>query len=493
MPIVSTGQITIIDQNDARNITAVISTNNGLQQVYTKDESTILYTPSWFTSNNVLTPQISISGLTTAESWARLTNKKFTASPGGTEFLTASTSTSFVDNSDAVVSTPFTVVHGTNGTSTASTLTIAGNLKSSVGTFTVYFEADFTDSATTLTTRIVTQITLGTVKTGTNAVFITLRGQTAFEEATGQTKNVIAIAADLVRSSGIDTTNLNYKWYENNAADYITGAAYQAGGANAGKFGLKTTTGISPTGISSDLNQNIPGTAAGNSFNTLVISETAVTDLEVFKVEITDADSKTYTAYFTVYDISDPYDVKIISSTGDKMVNGQGNAVLTPDVYNGSTKVTTLTGYEFTWYLYDKLGNRSGFIDVNKSGTIGNGTGATITAHTTGTTAAFTYNGTANTFVAGELIKCVTPAGVSSIYEVIASTTNVVTIRTPSTNTWLSFSMYTAPATNQFLNGKIYTVTAGGTKSSTGASPTITVYANDIDVKGNIVVEANRP
>lgn len=496
MPIVSTGQITIIDQNDARSITAAISSNNGVQQVYTKDESIILYTPSWSTSANTLTPQISVGGLTTAQSWARLQNKKFTLTPGGTALTTASTSTSFVNNSDVAVSTPFTITHAADGSTTASTMAIGANLKDSVGIFTVYFEADYVDAATGLSTRIVAQISLNTVKTGTNAVFITLRGQTAFEEATGQTKNVIAIAADLVRSGGIDTTNLSYKWYENNAADYINGAAYQAGGANQGKFGLKTTTGVAPTGITSDLNQNIPTTAAGNAFNTLVISETAVTDLEVFKVEITDGDSKTYTAYFTVYDVSDPYDVKVISSTGDKMVNGQGNATLTPRVYNGSAEVTTLTGYNFTWYIYDKNGNRSGFIDVNKTGTIGNGTGANITAHTIGTSATITYDGTANTFAAGDLIKCVTAAGDAYIYEVFSSSGNVITIRTPVTNAWLTFSMYAAPTTNQFVNGKIYTVTASGTKSSTGSSVAnsqIIVYALDIDVKGNIIVEANRP
>lgn len=493
MPIVSTGQITIIDQNDARNITAAISTNQGLQQVYTKDESTVTYTPSWFTSANTLTPQISVSGLTTAEGWARLTNKKFTTTPGGTAITSATTSTSFVNNSDSAVSTPFTVTHGTDGTSTASTLAIGANLKDSVGTFTLYFEADYTDSTTTLTTKIIAQITLNTVKTGTNAVFITLRGRTAFEEATGQTKNVIAIAADLVRSSGIDTTGLSYKWYENNAADYINGSAYQAGGANQNQFGLKTTTGVSPAGAISDLNQNIPTTAAGNSFNTLVISETAVTDLDVFKVEITDGDSKTYTAYFTVYDISDPYDVTILSSTGDKMVNGQGNATLTPEVYYGASKVADLTGYTFTWYLYDRNGTRSGFIDVNRTGTIGNGTGANITANTTGASATITYDGTANTFTAGQLIKCVTPAGVPFIYEVASNTTNTITIRTPSTNTWLSFSSYPAPTTtSQFVNGKIYTVTTNGTKSTSGAASTI-VYAQDIDVKGRIVVDADRP
>ena len=48
--LVSTGQITIVDTNDARTITAVLVANGATQQVYTKDESLITYIPSWFTT-----------------------------------------------------------------------------------------------------------------------------------------------------------------------------------------------------------------------------------------------------------------------------------------------------------------------------------------------------------------------------------------------------------------------------------------------------------
>lgn len=494
MPIVSTGQITIVDTNDARTITAALTASSGTQQVYTKDESTISYTPSWFTTPLTLTPQIAVAGMTSAQAWAALTNKTFALTAGGTALTTASTSSSFVNNSDVAVNTPFTVTHAANGASTASTFAIGANLKDSVGNFTVFFDADFTDPVTSLVTHIVCQITLNTVKTGTNAVFITLRGATSIEEATGSTKNNIAVAADLVRSSGIDTSGLTYKWYENFGATQITTSL----SGYATKYGLKTTaTGTAPTGSAGELNTNIPLAGAGNAFNTLVINESAVADIGVYKVEITDSDSKTYTQFFTIYDISDPYDTQIISSTGDKLQNGQGSTVLTPRVFYGSTEVSPLTGWSFTYYHFDKNGKRGGFVDTSKISTAG---GATISANTTGASAQFTYGGTSYAFTAGMLIKCVKPNGDAFYYEVASAGTNTVTIRTPSTNTWLNFTDFPAPsASTDFVNGKLYGCTGAGTDATNGTRTVsttpwqITVTGDEVDVKTRILVEANRP
>jgi hypothetical protein len=371
---------------------------------------------------------------------------------------------------------------------------VTGNLKDSVANFSVFFDADFTDPTTGLVTHITSQITLSTVKTGTNAVFITIRGQTNIEEATGATKNNIAVAADLVRSSGVDTTGLTYKWFEAGGSTQITTSLSGYGA----KYGLKTTSsGTSPTGAAGELNVNVPLAGAGNAFNTLVINETAVIDIGIYKVEITDSDSKTYAQYFTIYDISDPYDCQIQSSTGDKLQNGQGSTTLTPRVYNGSSEVTDLTGWSFTYYLYDKNGKRAGFVDTSKISTAG---GAPITANTTGSSAQFTYSGTNYAFTAGMLIKCVKPSGDASYFEVASAGANTVTIRAPSTTTWLSFTDFPAPsASTDFVGGKLFGCTGTGTLASNGLRTVtttpwqITVTGDEIDVKGRILVEATRP
>lgn len=489
MPIVTTGQLTIVDTNDARSITAALVANGGTQQVYTKDESIISYTPSWVSTPLIITPQISVGGMTSAQAWAALTNKTFSLTAGGAALTTASTSTSFVNNSDTVVGTPFTVTHAANGSGTASTFQINANLKESVGNFTLFFDADFVDPTTGLSTHITCQITLNTVKTGTNAVFITLRGTTAFEEATGSTKNVIAVAADLVRSSGVDTTGLTYKWYEAGGGTQITTSL----SGYATKYGLKSnTTTSAPTGSNSDLGVGLPASGAGNSNNTLVIAETAVSDIGIYKVEITDSESKTYSAFFTVYDVSDPYECQILSTSGDKLQNGQGSTTLTPLVYYGAAQVSDLTGWTFTWYFYDRNGKRGAFVNTAKIAAAG---GGTITANTTGASASFSSTAiTAGMFVAGEIIKCVKPDGSAFFYEAGAtSVAGSVTIRTPATNTWLSFTDFPAPsASTDFVGGKIFGCTTNGTRSTSG-NASVVLSGDDVDVKSRILVEANRP
>ncbi len=93
----------------------------------------------------------------------------------------------------------------------------------------------------------------------------------------------------------------------------------------------------------------MPDAAGLTTRNTIVIKETAVNDIGVFKVEVIDNDAKSYVEYFTIYDVSDPYDIRITSSSGDKLQNGVGSSVLTPVVYNGSLLVSPLTGWYFNW------------------------------------------------------------------------------------------------------------------------------------------------
>lgn len=486
--LVSTGQITIVDTNDARPITAYLTSNPGTQQVFSKDESTVSFTPSWMTANGStgiqITPKVYVGAVGgSSEVTNSLTNRKFCLTVGGTALAAGTTSSDFVNDSNAAVANPFTVLTDANNTY----LRIKGNLKDTVASYPVHFEADYTDPATGLVSHIVCSITLNTVKTGTNAVYINTRGSKSIEQSTGSVKNLIAISADLVRSSGIDTSNLSYKWYVNNAGTQVSTALSGYGT----KYGLKTVVApTAPTAISSDLNTNIPAAGAGNAHNTLVISEAAVVDQDVIRVDITDGDAKTYSEYFTVYDVSDPYELKLVSSSGDKLQNGAGSTNISPVVYYGATQVSSLTGWTFDWYFYDKNGKRAAFIDTTKISTAG---GANITANGTGTSATFTYSGTSYAFAAGDIVKCVKPNGDAFYFEVASSTTNVVTMRTPTTNTWLSLTNFPAPsATTDFVGGQLFGCVGGG-KRTTAGNASITVTGDEIDVKGNIAAEANRP
>jgi hypothetical protein len=475
--LVSTGQITIIDTNDARPITAYLTSNPGTQQVYSKDNDTVSFTPSWMTANGntgiQITAKVYVGGVGGAsDETANLSNRKFCLTAGGAAIVNysvgppvvnATTSTSFVNDAGTVVTTPFTVTHDSAG----SNIKIKGNLLDSVASCVLFFEGDYTDPATSLVSHVIVQITLNTVKTGTNAIYILTRGNNTIE---GQVagKEVTAIGADLVRSSGVDTSNLSYKWYASGGATQISTSL----SGYATKYGLKTTAaGTSPAALGSELGVNIPAVGAGNVYNTLVISEDAVTDIGIYRCDITDsADAKTYSSFFTVYDISDPYDLRLYSNSGDKLQNGNGSTTITPSVYYGAKLVANLTGWSFTWVFYDKDGKRAAFVDTAKISTTG---GASISAaNGTGASATIPYGGTSYAFVAGDIVKAVKSNGIAFYYEVASSTTNVVTIRTPVTNTWLNFTNYPAPsAASDFTGGALYGCTTGGTRTTSGAAP----------------------
>lgn len=489
MPIVSTGQITIVDNNDAKPITAYITANPGTQQVFSKDESTVSWLPNWEAAN-------SGAGLI-------LTAKAFVGAVGAAQDITGALtgvrwstnlSTALTGTNTSIAATPtmaaifgtgtFTMVANSGG----STLTIDSNMLETVPQAVIYFEGDYTDPATGLVSRVVAQITLNLVRTGTNAVYVQTKGMTAIEASTGTTKNVAVVAADLVRASGVDTTGVTYRFYENNGAtQIITGAPYST------KYGLKLTGATSsPVATASDIGLNLPASGAWSANNTLVIHENAVTDMGVYRVEARDADNTIFQTYFTIYDVSDPYEVRIDSSTGDKLQNGVGSTNLTPDVWYGGARVPSLTGWTFTWTFYNRDGKRGAFIDTTRTAVAA---GRGITANTTGASAVFTYDGDDITFAAGNIIKCVTLGGAERFYEVATATGNTVTIRTPATNTWLNLTDYPAPAVaNDFLNGKLFVCTgASGGQVTTSGGAALVLTGHEVDGKARIVVDANRP
>lgn len=480
--LVSTGQITLVDNNDARPITAYLTASPGPQQVYSKDESTIAWLPDWTTANSSVGLKIAAKvfvGSTNSaqEVTGQLLNRRFsfdlsTAITGTAAAVSGSTPMNANFNTGT-----FTVVHD----ATQSLFTIKANLKDTVAQLVVYFEGDYQDPITGLVSRVVAQITLGLVKTGTNAVYILTRGSTSIEQATGGTKNCIAISADLMRAAGVDTSGVTYQWYKD-TAQIVNSAPFTT------QFGLKTVANPSiPAGANSDIGVNLPAAAAWSSFNTLVIHETGVTDMAIFRVIAKDADGTQYQSYFTVYDISDPYNVKVISSAGDKFQNGVGSTNLTPEVYYGPNKITDLTGWSFTWTLRDRNGNRAGFIDTTRTAVAD---GRNITANTT---TSFTYDGAAITMAAGDLIKCVKPDGTARFFEIASSSSNVATIKTTGfTMSGIDFVAYPQPTASEFLNGKFFVCTAAGQRT-TSAATSVTVTGQEIDVKGTVVVEANRP
>ena len=465
--LVSTGQITIVDNNDARPITAFITASQGTQQIFTKDESFVSSTPNWAATPNVLTARVFVGGTTSAiDVTNQVTNRKW--------------------SNDLNTSI-----------GTGTTLTVNTNMDPAVAPQRVfYFEADYTDPVTGLVSRIIAQITLSVVRTGTNAVYLLPRGSNAILQADGSTKNVAVVAIDVIRAAGVDTTGITYRFYEQNGSVQITSAMNT-------RYGLRTTSpSAAPAGTASDIGVNLPGAGAWSAHNTLVIHESAVADMAVLRAEARDADGTIYQCYFTVYDVSDPYDLKLISTAGDKLQNGVGATNVYPMVWNGASQLTAgdTAAWNFRWYFFDGAapGNRAGFINTTRTGVPG---GRNITANTAGPGAVLTYSGAAITFAAGDMVKIVLANGTAKYYEVASgTTTSNLTLRTATVSTFLNTPWPAASITaNEFVGGKLYVCTGNGatagtqTTTGSGAANFITVTGDEIDGKGTILCEATRP
>lgn len=487
--LVSTGQITITDNNDAKPITAFIVGNQVLQQIYTRDDTAETYTPSRVTDPLVLTAKVFVGG-----------------GAGATNIVA---NTALFTNKHWSYDAPYS--DGGSSIGTGSTLTINTNdLSPTTPNKTVFFEGDYTDPYTTLVSHIIAQVAISLVKTGTNAVYIQVSGKPIIKQATGATKNFIKMTADLMRSDGPDDDSTTYQWYEVSES----GVKTQIFWGNI--VNLTSKYGFLDTSATLDIT-NSPGSiggikASGNTvaissenlgsgfrdLKTIVIDESAVNSTQKYLVKAKSNDNLVYQAFFTVYDVSDTYKTDIISTSGEKLQNGIGSTDMYPHVYTGSSRVTDLTGWTFDWTAYDKDGLRSALVDTS---TAVPATGLDITANTS--TVFTATGGSAPThFVVGQLLKAVKPDGNAFFYQVSATTysagTSTVTIVPTATgnNAYLNGQANSASISNSaFAGGKLYAAlaskTTNGGSSQTAAKITVTGY--DVDFKGNYRCASNRP
>lgn len=447
MAVVSTGQITLYDHNDAAPITAFLSPSKGLSQVYSKDESTTSYLPDYTSTPNVITAYVYVNGVNVVNN---LANRKWGTTLGGSDL-------------------------GTN----VSSISKNTNINPANPQYNIYFEGDYTDPVTGLVTHVNAMLTLNCVKSGTNAVFVQVNGQLVIEpNPTGGTKNTATVSADLMRAGGVDNTGITYKWFRSPfaAADQL-----DANHADvvAGKFAFKNTAGSTASA---------PADGTWADVKTLVVREDAINDIGLFMVQAKDADGNVYQAYFQVYDVSDPYEVTILASNGQVFQNGVGSKTLTPSVKYGAT-VIDITNFTFTWKLYDKNGKKSGFIDTARTSAA-----KTISSHTTGSGAVFTLSSAlAAAPVAGDVIRVISADGLKiESFEVASATTTAITIRAPQNG----FSSNYPASTSDYAGGKLWLYVGNGAtagQKTTSGAASCAVTGDDIDGMGVVYCDAINP
>lgn len=444
MGVVSTSQFTLYDHNDAAPVTAFLSASKGLSQVYTKDESLTSYVPDYASMANVLTAYVYVNGVNVA---GALSNRKWGTSLGASDL----------------------------GTNTA-TINKTTNIDPASPIYQVFFEGDYTDPVTSLVTHVNSSISLSCVKSGSNAVFVQVNGQLVIENAPYGSKNTATVTADLMRAAGVDNTNVTYKWF---VSPFAANNQIDANHADIAKYSFKTTAGSAAS---------IPADGTWADVKSIVIREDAVMDIGLFMVQAKDNDGNIYSAYFQVYDVSDPYDVKINASNGNVFQNGTGTKNLVPEVWYGGSKVADTSAYTYQWRLYDKNGKKSGFIDTAKTSAA-----KIISGHTTGSTAAFTIPALASAPIAGDVVRAISADGLSiESFEVgSGSTTTSVVIRAAVNGFSTNY-----PTASQYVGGKLWLYTGtgatAGEKSTTGTAA-CAVTGDDIDGMGVVYVDANNP
>lgn len=318
--MIATGQISIIDYNDALTLTGFITANKPKTQQYNPDTGT--YNPDWASSNLLLIPSLYILGSSNdIASSAQVQSIAW--------YDAAAPTVALVSNASYVIPA-----------SGLKTLTVKANVLAGLPAKDYICVIVYRDTTTNLDLTYKTSISFNRVVNGggiADAVAWCPDGN-IFKNGTVAT---IKAHCDLWRGSIIDATSVTYQWYKQD------GAAPDQG-AGAGWRKLDGTTNYGITGYTS---------------NEIVVPAAAVANIGVFKCQIKDTDSasNTYNQYFydqvTVVDQSDTIQVTVTSSGGDVFKNGVGSTTLTAKVFRAGVELDAAgSTYTYRWYKYDKNG-----------------------------------------------------------------------------------------------------------------------------------------
>lgn len=335
MATIATGQISIIDYNDALTLTGFIGSNIAKTQMFNPDNGT--YNPDWKSKNLVLTPSLYKLGTTSDV----ITNSEVVS----VRWFESGAASAINNDTNYVLSG-----------SKNHILTIKQNLLAGLPAKDWICEVTYRDPSTGLNLLHKMSITFSRVVNGggiADAVSWCPDGNVFKNE---HIPSLIA-ECDLWRGSVIDDTNVSYQWYQQDSS---------IGNDQGGGIGWKKI---------SDSANNFTGCTS----NKLTVFSNAVVSFGVFKCIIKDTDStsntfnKTFMDTVSFIDNSDPIQVTIESSGGDVFKNGIGTTTLKARLFQAGNEVDEKgTKYTYDWKKYDKNGNLvSAFKKQGKTITIG--------------------------------------------------------------------------------------------------------------------------
>lgn len=309
MATTARGQITIVDLNDAKQVQIYLENSGADTQIYNPD--TNVWTPSFTSAPLVITPRIFITG-SAEDQIANCSGFAYTVNG------TAATA----DSGDFVLD------------SKKGTLTIKKNM--TVNFYQIEFSCTYNDGLRNDVIKGYKTITRNKNGGALFSVVVTTPKGTVFNQ--NQTANLTAVAT-AYRGGVKDTSGTTYMW------EKLVSGAWSAVAAAS----VSTASNVS----------------------TLTVKADDVLDYQTYRVTATDASdgkSDTAVALITFQDMTDPYQVEVMSNTGDKILNGTGSTTLFARVYQAGVLVedsssASLTAsnakFSYSWTLTDKDGNKA--------------------------------------------------------------------------------------------------------------------------------------
>lgn len=295
--VIASGQITIVDLNDAKYINGYISSSQPRVQIYNPSSNT--YTPDWSVSPVVLTPEIYVTG----------TNENI---------ITQAKSILWYEkgNQTAISTGNGYAVEELNPRS----LTISSNKLSTLDSIGYICEIVWVDPDFNKDVFIKAEIDFAKVSSGEKGEDVVTAYTWAPNGNVVKNKTGSAeIRCDLYKGSTIVTSNVTYQW------EKLVSGSYE----------------IVPSGTT----------------KTLTVAAADISSLAVYRCHATYGGS-TYTDTITIVDQSDPIQVVLVSAEGTVFKNGQGTKNVTAQIYRAGILIDESgTDYTYRWYLKDKTGS----------------------------------------------------------------------------------------------------------------------------------------
>ena len=329
--VVARGQITIVDLNDAKQITAYIQPNYQAQ-IYNPDKVT--YTPN-FTSSNPLTitPKVYVTG--------SATNK-----------ISSCTDISYTINGTTVAKGQTVGNYSVNN---AGVLSIKANAPTSSSGYSITFNATYNDANDTggqnMSLEAQCVVVLSQSSGASLTAFVNYPNGNIFDSGVGSTTPSTLTAVVTAYRGGTQDKDFTATW------EKLTGT---------------TWTAVADSKVSKD---NTAGTS------TLSVTADDVLNHQVFRCTVSDTQGGQTSQAIILADFedkTDPYELQILSTTGDKIVNGQGSTTLKARVWQSGTKIedeeTAAANRQFTytWHKFDKNGNSANFSGTSSPTKTGN-------------------------------------------------------------------------------------------------------------------------